>query len=187
MGWRTYGFIRSALLTIAAVVGAISIVAVAYCVITGARPLIVISGSMEPTIPTGSVVFSTPGPAGDVGRGDIATLERPRGLGLITHRVVSTKKISSDGWQITMKGDANKTADPEPYQVSTAGRYRFHVARLGYVAEFIRGGNGLALPIAVGLLLLAVFVMDPARLRSDRPRAGAHAHAGPPSEGGDGS
>lgn len=39
----------------------------------GVRPLVVISGSMEPTFPVGSVVFSAQVPAGELKEGSIAT------------------------------------------------------------------------------------------------------------------
>lgn len=70
----------------------------------GFRPYVVVSGSMEPTLPTGSIIFvsllekkAEPG--------DILTFRR--GKTVVTHRVAEQK----DGIYIT-RGDANKEKDP---------------------------------------------------------------------------
>lgn len=76
----------------------------------GIRPYVVYSGSMEPEIQTGAVVFTKVEKLSPE-KGDIITF-RNRDT-VITHRVVKKQ----NGTWIT-KGDANKTADPVPVEES---------------------------------------------------------------------
>ena len=160
---RIYGFLRSGILTLGAVVGVACIAVFAASLLFGVRPLVVISGSMEPTIPVGSVVFSAQVPASELKEGSIATVERPRNLGLVTHRVVKSVEPSSGVYELTLKGDANAQEDPEPYTVQTAGKYVWHVIGLGYIASFLQSQGGMIFALAAGLLVLALFFLDPAR------------------------
>ena len=66
----------------------------------GIRPYVVYSGSMEPKIPTGAVVFTKEG-AYSLETGDIITFHNEDTV--VTHRVVKKE----EGTFIT-KGDANK-------------------------------------------------------------------------------
>lgn len=81
------------------------------------RPLIVISGSMEPAIETGDLLIARPVAAADIHAGDVITAVSPSQGVQVTHRVVD---VSPDGpgVQLTMQGDANALPDAEPYTVS---------------------------------------------------------------------
>lgn len=170
---RVFGAVRSALLTLFAVLGVASLLVFVASWAFGVKPLVVISGSMEPTVPVGSVVLARSVPATEITVGDIVTVERPRDLGLITHRVVSTTQTEGGATELVLRGDANAVDDPEPYSVTTAGRYVWHVPGLGRVALFLQTRGGLVVAGAVVLVLLAVFVLDPARMvRDDEPGDG---------------
>jgi signal peptidase len=81
--------IASVLLTISAAVGMAAVIAVIAGAALGLRPVVVISGSMEPALPVGSMVFIRTVSAVDVHPGEIVTVRRhDGGTGLITHRVV---------------------------------------------------------------------------------------------------
>ncbi|SDQ49964.1 signal peptidase I [Leucobacter chromiiresistens] len=161
---RTYAFVRSALLSVAAVIGVLCIVAFLAAILFKVQPVVVISGSMEPKLPVGSVVFVKPTPAGELEPGDIVTVERPRELGLVTHRLVEKEEIGSEGWALTLRGDANASDDPEPYNVKTAGKYVFHVVALGHLTLMMQDGGGWLFIAAFGIALLALFVLDPSKL-----------------------
>lgn len=160
---RVFGAVRSALLTVFAALGVLCILVFAASMLFGIRPLVVISGSMEPTIPVGSVILSRTVPATEVAVGDVVTVERPRNLGLITHRVVSTT-AHGGSTDLVLRGDANKVDDPEPYTVTTAGEYVWHIPELGHLAMLLQTRGGLIIAGAIALVLLAIFVLDPARL-----------------------
>lgn len=163
--WFAWSLLRSVILTSAAVLGIVCVLVFGVSFAFGLRPLIVLSGSMEPTLPVGSVVFSRTVPAAELAVGDIATLERPRGLGLITHRVTSVHDVDGTTVDVTLRGDANATDDPEPYAVDTAGLYVFHVPYMGTVAMVLKTGYGIGFAVASALVLIVVFLLDPHRLR----------------------
>ena len=97
----------------------------------GIRPYVVYSGSMEPEIPTGAVVFTKEGEFSPK-KGDIITFHN--GDTVVTHRVVKKEKDI-----FITKGDANKTEDPVPAEASQIiGRVVFHLPYLGYVIHFLK-------------------------------------------------
>jgi len=164
--WRIWAGARSLILTAAAALGVLCILVFGVSLLFGVRPLVVLSGSMEPTIPVGSVVFSQNVPASQLEPGDIATLERPGGLGLITHRVTSVTSTDGDNSAVTMRGDANTIDDPAPYIVGTAGKYLLHLPFIGSLAMMLRTPYGIGFAVALLLTLAVVFLLDPARLRT---------------------
>ncbi len=100
------------------------------------RPLIVLSGSMEPAIHTGSLIFIDTKKK-DPLPGDIITIRLTMAEGrntLVTHRVIRME----DGLPIT-KGDANETEDHiiiNPAQI--VGTYVFQIPYLGYLVSYFR-------------------------------------------------
>lgn len=162
---RVWGVVRNVFLTTAAVLGAVSILMFAAMLVFGLRPEIVISGSMEPTIPTGSMSFARVVDAKTVKVGDIVTVNRTFGTGLVTHRVVKTAQGVQGVTLLTLRGDANKTDDPQPYSVREAGLVAFSVPVLGTVASAFQSKNGLVAIALVALAFISAFVFDPARIR----------------------
>jgi signal peptidase len=122
----------------------------------GWRTEIVLSGSMEPAIPTGSVVVSRPVSAEEVREGDIIMFSSPAGNVLTTHRVVKVEQ-KSDGPHFATKGDANKGADIDPVVPDQlVGIIIFSVPSLGYLISFIRTPFGLVLCILVPVAVLII-------------------------------
>ncbi len=74
------------LLTLASVLGLVVLGITVTAHVTGLRPLVVKSGSMEPTIPTGGMVLVRTIPAADIRVGDVVAVERPDRT-RVTHRV----------------------------------------------------------------------------------------------------
>lgn len=164
---RAYAVVRSSLLSLAAILGALSILIFAAALVFGVRPVVVISGSMEPQIPVGAVVLIQPVAASEVGVGDVVTVERPRDLGLVTHRVVSTGTDDGGHTVLELKGDANESSDPEPYVVDSVGRYITHVVGLGFVTLFLQSPQGLAAAAGILIALVAIYFLDPSAVRRD--------------------
>jgi signal peptidase len=122
----------------------------------GWRTEIVLSGSMEPAIQTGSVVVSRPIAAEDVREGDVIMFASSDGNSLTTHRVVSVQP-ENDGLHFTTKGDANKGADINavvPGQI--VGIIVFSVPYLGYLVAFIRTPLGLVLFLVIPATILII-------------------------------
>lgn len=125
----------------------------------GFTPLVVLSGSMVPELPVGSVVLVRDVDSNDVSTGDVVTFRTPsEGSGTratyTTHRVVAVHRDGSGLWFET-KGDANATPDgwsvPAP---TVVGRMAAMVPLAGYVSVFVRSPLGFALLVAVPAALL---------------------------------
>ena len=77
--------------------------------------MVVVSGSMEPTFPVGTLILSRQATPSQVEVGDIITFYGTVGstTGVITHRVAA-KMGTGDDAVLTTKGDANPVQDPNP-------------------------------------------------------------------------
>ena len=114
---------------------------------------IVRSGSMEPAINVGDMVFAGPVGTGDIKPGVIISYEA--GKNLITHRV-----LSIDGNTLITKGDANKEPDSTPVRLSQVqSRYIFRIPYVGYVAGFLRTRPGWLLSIVLPSIVLVGFIV----------------------------
>jgi len=111
----------------------------------------VMSGSMEPAIRTGSLIFSQPFNSYEVG--DIITFHPDSASNkknTTTHRI-SGKKQQNDGMTVfTTKGDANNANDSgEIQRDQIVGKYIFKIPYLGYLLAFIKTLTGLVLVIII--------------------------------------
>ncbi|MBC2932177.1 signal peptidase I [Nocardioides sp. zg-1228] len=82
------------------------------------KPLIVVSGSMEPEIMTGDLVVATPVPIEDVEVGDVLSLHNDVSDRLVTHRVIDVAQHDDGSWHVRMQGDANDSPDAGEYVVT---------------------------------------------------------------------
>lgn len=100
------------------------------------RTFVVQSGSMEPAIPTGSIVFVKDVPAERIEEGDVITFSKGRNTVTTTHRVTQ-KYYNGESIRFTTKGDANEEPDPEPvYRPQLVGVVVFTIPYLGYITAF---------------------------------------------------
>lgn len=118
----------------------------------------VVSGSMEPEIPVGSLTFVQQSAPEDTSEGDvIAFYGALEEQSIITHRVVENNTLMGE---LITKGDANEVNDmnPVPYR-NYIGKVRLSIPALGYIAGFLAetsGKTAAALLIVFSLLLQAV-------------------------------
>ena len=120
--------------------------------IFGQRMLIVMSGSMEPKIHTGSVIFDNPNVRVDSLKvGNIITFKPPTNPNiLITHRIY--RIVKHDGQEGFMtKGDANTVQDGwiVPASNIVATYDHFTIPYLGYYLDFIKTRMGIALVLII--------------------------------------
>lgn len=118
------------------------------------RGYVILSGSMEPMIPTGSVVVVNTADR-DVLPGDVATFSRHGDL--VTHRILSN---TEDGYQT--KGDAN--TDPDTGIISAEdirGKVLFHIPMIGYGMVWFK--NHLFMGVGFCLLLILLISCFPER------------------------
>jgi len=161
-GWlHLAGRIASWILVAAATVVALSLIAVSI----GPRflpyqALVVRSGSMSPTIPTGSIVFYTKKDAAKVKVGDVIVFNKAgAATEKVTHRVY---KISEGptGRYFTTKGDAN--GSPDDWQVPAVGTgwiASFHVPAVGYVLAGLQSTLARLLLLLVPALALGAITL----------------------------
>lgn len=117
----------------------------------GITPFIVLSGSMEPTIKTGSIAYgNTHIKVEDVKVGDIIIFKLDKAY--VTHRVVSINKDKT----FTTKGDANATEDLAPVEFENfRGETIFSIPYLGYLIRAIQTPKGVfILSLIVGLNII---------------------------------
>jgi len=119
----------------------------------GITPFITLSGSMEPGIPTGSVVFIDTKDK-EVHEDDIIAFKSGDGQGAtVTHRAV---KISEDG-TITTKGDNNEVEDLTPLNPQNViGKFRFCIPKIGKILSKLDAKKNAVIG---GFLILANVVM----------------------------
>jgi signal peptidase len=161
-GERAAGAARLAqriVLNIAAALGTISIVVSVLCLLFGIRPAVVISGSMEPGIPVGSLTIARTVPADQVEVGDVVTVPRTNADGLVTHRVIATTP-ADDGRStvLELQGDANRDPDLLPYVVTEVGHVLGTVPGVGTVVQLLQQN---VVAVVAGLLVVTVLVTAP--------------------------
>lgn len=112
--------------------------------------LSVMSGSMEPAIKTGNLVFIKPSAAYD--QGEIISFhpnDAKTEKEIVTHRIDSVENSINHKFYIT-KGDANNAPDPQRIsEDKIVGKYIFRVPLLGYLFGFIKTIPGLVLIIII--------------------------------------
>ncbi len=102
----------------------------------GLSSYVVMSGSMEPELPVGSLIFVAPEPSSDIRPGDVITFALTDRV--VTHRVVEVRQ-GTRGPLLVTKGDANLDPDLEPVQVgSTVGTPRLIVPDLGFAVVYVQ-------------------------------------------------
>lgn len=116
--------------------------------IVGYKPLVVLSGSMEPTFKTGSVIYYKNVEKEDLKNGDIVTYVLRNNF--VSHRIV---KINNN--MMITKGDANEENDPIEINMDRiVGRdLNFSVPILGYYVQFINSHLVLTTVLSIIILL----------------------------------
>lgn len=147
----------------------------------GYRPLIVLSGSMEPAIPVGSLIVSKNADPAEVKAGDIITFGQASGLTgnatpFVTHRVAQVAQ-GADGLSFVTKGDANNTEDMNPVPAELlVGQVVLVMPFVGHVTQFVHSPLGLILMILLpGFILIAWESVDLVKKRRKRMQRGGTA------------
>ncbi|MBO1679032.1 signal peptidase I [Bittarella massiliensis (ex Durand et al. 2017)] len=117
----------------------------------GYREMAVLSGSMEPAIPVGSIVCVKPTEAPQLQAGDICTYLLPDGSTYVTHRVL---RVDSDARTLVTQGDANDAPDGEIAFSRVFGRVAFHLPLLGYITTGIRTPAGIFATCGLAILII---------------------------------
>jgi len=174
-GWlRRLGAITA--WTVAVLMGVLIVGLVVVPRLVGAEPFTVLTGSMRPLMPPGTMIIVRPVEFTDLRVGDVITYQLESGqAAVVTHRIISID-IGDDGPRLRTQGDANPSADIEPVRAEQVrGKVWYWVPYIGYVTS-VGSGDGRANIVRVlggALIVYAVYAVVMGMVRSRRTQAEA--------------
>lgn len=125
--------------------------------VTGWKALTVATGSMSPSIPTGSVVLMHSVPSSSLKTGDVITYTNPQNMRTtITHRIAETYKTNGTVPTFITKGDANSTADQPIVGGLVKGKVIWSVPYLGRWLNLTKSPVVLSLLVYIPALIIMV-------------------------------
>ena len=183
-------------------VGLIVLLAIALAGVRalGLTPYAVLSGSMEPTYPVGSLIYVKKMQPADVRVGDAITFVVNDDLLVATHRVVEVKKrttrcqavldengaavtdaagnplfeeipLDEPAYYYTTKGDANDAVDgAQVYDQNLLGKPVLAIPYLGYLSAWLQTRRGRTISFCIAVALLAITFL-PTDRRSEKHSA----------------
>ena len=118
----------------------------------------VLSGSMEPGIPVGAIVYDKNFSESEAREGAVVTYQLSAGT-LVTHRIIS---VDEEEQTVVTQGDANNVADAAPIAwQQIVGVYAFHIPYLGYISIYAKTPLGIAVVCGVLIVLILLnFIPD---------------------------
>jgi len=124
--------------------------------VSGYRAFVVMSASMEPEIPTGSLIISKKISPYDVHKGDIVTFIRPDNpKEYVTHRIAQTTKLENGVPVFKTRGDNNNNDDQWTLVGGgIVGKEIKVVPHLGYLLSLAKTKVGIALLIILPAILI---------------------------------
>ena len=122
--------------------------------IFGYKPLVVLSGSMEPNIKTGSVIYYHKVNKEDLKVGDIITFKTDTKKEYVSHRI---NAIDGDSYET--KGDANNAVDPLKitYEDIIGKDLNINIPYAGYYIDF--ANKHVYLIIVVAIILISEYLL----------------------------
>lgn len=146
---------------------------VAVPLISGAKPFTVLTGSMEPTYPPGTLVVARETSADGLRVGDVITFQLRSGEPRVaTHRIVGIGADADGDPLFVTRGDANDLPDADPVRpVQIVGKLWYAVPYVGWVNNVINGtARAWIVPMAALALIAYGGVMVAQALRERRAR-----------------
>lgn len=133
------------------VIALVALLLVAFIVLkaTGFQFFVVMSGSMEPILPVGSVVLVQPTPYDDIQVGDDISFVVGEERITVTHRVIEKDENSNT---LTTKGVANNVSDDPIPASAVIGKVIFDIPFIGRLLYFLSSLQG---KIVAGIVVVA--------------------------------
>ena len=151
--------------------------------LVGLTPYVVLSGSMEPTYHTGSLIYVKKADPFTIEAGTPITFMMDEDT-IATHRVVGVVPDEEDSTVIRFrtKGDANDAEDGTlVHYKNVIGTPVFSIPYLGYVSDYITNPPGMYIGFTVlGIIILMLFAPDLLRAadkadkKAEEKKKGAH-------------
>ena len=145
--------VSAGLLAFVLLIAALAIVVPA---ISGSTPMTILTGSMTPTYPAGTLVIIKPVNPDTLVIGDPITYQIESGKpAVVTHRIIAITSVSDGTRTFTTQGDANNTADPKPVLgAQVRGKVWYSIPYLGWVNSVV---NGQSRAWLIPLIAIALF------------------------------
>lgn len=179
LGWTSQVVAWLVILAVAVVLA----VAVLIPRLGGATPYTILTGSMSPGMPPGTLVVVRPVQPEELAVGSVITYQLESGEPtVVTHRVTAiSTDLESGELRFATQGDANQVADAEPVRpVQIRGERWYAAPYLGHVNSMLTSGQRqVAVYVAAALLLgyagyqllLALLTPRPGRRSTERDSA----------------
>lgn len=129
----------------------------------------VLTPSMVPAMPVGSVIYVARCEPQALERGDIITFRLSQATGLVeTHRVVEN---DTQAQQLITKGDANALPDVDPVSYErVVGKVVLCIPALGTVSELIHSAPGIAACVAIFALAFLLWTLADKSKKRERSK-----------------
>lgn len=169
-------------------VGFIAAAVIVVPIASNSTPYTVLTSSMEPTYPPGSLVVVKPIDPAQIKVGDVITYQLKSGeASVVTHRVTAVQQTPGEETTFITKGDNNDVADAAPVRpVQVRGAVWYGVPLIGWVNNVINGdARSIIIPVvAVALFGYAGFMFTSGLVSAARKRRqdAAEAEAASPSD-----
>jgi signal peptidase len=136
---------------------ALGVLVVVIPKMVGGIPLTVLTSSMIPHFPPGTLVIDRPIDPAELRIGDVATYQIVSGKpGVITHRIISISSSTDGTKTFQFKGDNNSVPDGEVVtSAQIQGEVWYSIPLLGYVNNAVNGPSRSAMVPAIAALLFA--------------------------------
>lgn len=164
----------------------IGIAAIVVPAATGSTALTVMTSSMEPDLPPGTLVVVRPTSVEDIAPGDIVTYQLESGKAtLVTHRVTEQRLTADGEFIFVTQGDANPGPDPGFIrEVQIRGTVWYALPYVGWVSQIVTGDvRALAIPLIAGALGIYAIWMFVAGIREKRRKNAVSESAEPEHPG----
>ena len=124
--------------------------------VTGSTPYTVLTQSMKPTYPPGSLIVVRPVEPSELAIGTPITYQLRSGEPeVVTHRIVATRQSGGGELTFITRGDNNGADDENPVQVGQIrGEVWYSIPYMGYVNNWL---NGEQRKITVAVIVIGLF------------------------------
>ena len=153
---------------------AVAVLVVGLPAVLGGSAMTVLTQSMEPGLPPGTLVVVKPTPVDEIALGDVITYQIRSGeAAVVSHRVIEKTYVDGEVTFIT-QGDNNDLPDAEPVRpIQIQGTIWYSLPLLGWVNLLLTGQHrGVVLAVVAGGLFFYAAYSVVSSLR-DRARARA--------------
>ncbi|HEY4225542.1 MAG TPA: signal peptidase I [Pseudolysinimonas sp.] len=159
-----------------ALVALVAVLVIALPMLTHSTPYTVLTGSMTPNYPAGTLVIVKPADVQQIRIGDVVTYQITSNQpAVVTHRVIQIIEPTTSAGTVSFitKGDANSLPDAAPVKpVQVRGVVWYAIPYVGWVNNVINGDARMVIvPIVAGGLFLYAGFMGASTVVDRRRRA----------------